>query len=411
MNQTTPPNKPCVLVVDDEINVLKSIRRTLHKLDIELILVDTPEKALNILSKKNIDVVLSDMKMPTINGAELLATVAKQQPNSFRIILSGYADVDSMLAAINQGKVHRYLNKPWSNDELVDVIKDGIELSQLRYDNSRLLAQIQNQNRELETKVSLRTRQIKAALTKIQKHSGGLERALYNVIVSHPNIDGKFARQVSKSALQLSKAVGLNEKEQKIVRLAALICQIGLIGISDSLITNSYSALNFEQKQAFKNQANIARMILSPLQSLEEEIEIIACQFDKINGDIEPPKGAKIVSICRDYWRYRMGIIQNEQMTVQATHTEMLKHAGVKYDKSMLLAFSEIEHHTVDQNSEGGVATGDLAPGMQLKNDMYNDLHILILPEGHIFTEVSINKLKKFEQGNGSKMLHDVDLG
>lgn len=408
-------HKPSVLIVDDEVNILRSIRRTLHKMDIELLIADAPEKALEILSKRKVDVVLSDMKMPNMNGAQLLAKVAEQQPNSFRIILSGYADVESMLAAINHGKVHRYLNKPWGNEELLGVIQDGIELSQLRMENARLLelTQQQNQkladnNKELEKTVSMRTRQIRSALTRIQRHSSGLERAFYNVIVSHPNIDGKFARQVSESAEQLAKTLNLTKKEQMVVRFAGLICEIGLVGLSIDLLEKPFSLLNYEQKKAYVNQAGIAQLILAPLQGLDEEMDTIACQFELVNSENMPPTGARIISICRDYWRYRMGRILPNSLSARETQVEMLKHAGVQYDMSMLETFFCLDNYTLEQISGGVMNSDSLKPDMELRKDLYNNSHILLLPAGHVFTEISIAKLKKFERGYGTKLTLDI---
>lgn len=417
MSQAAALRKPSILVVDDEVGILKSIRRTLHKMDVELTLLDKPEKAIEILSQRKFDVVLSDMKMPNINGADLLAQVAKQQPDSFRIILSGYADIESMLAAINHGKVHRYLKKPWNNDELMEVINDGIELSKLRYENSRLIALTQEQNKmlaqnnkELEIKVKLRTKQILSALTKIKKHNDGLERTLYNVIVSHPNIDGKFARQVSESAHRLAKLLALPEREQTAAKLAGLICEIGMIGLPNSLITKNYSEMSYSQKKEFQSQTNVARLILSPLQGLDDEIEIIACQFEMINGDNPPSVGARIISICRDYWRYRMGRITESHLSHKDTQLNMLKRAGFEYDKGMLSSFFALEHTDIGLTSQNGVRSEDLVVGARLQNDLYNDLHILLLPAGHVFTQTSIAKLKKFEVGNKSKMMFDVAM-
>jgi response regulator RpfG family c-di-GMP phosphodiesterase len=417
MSQAEDIRKPSILVVDDEVGILKSIRRALLKIDVEITFIDVPEKAIAMLSKKKFDVVLSDMKMPNMTGAELLANVAEKQPDSFRIILSGYSDAESMLAAINHGKVHRYLKKPWNNDELVAVINDGIELSKLRYENGRLIKLTQAQNKklannniELETKVKLRTKQILSALTKIQKHSNSLERTLYNVIVSHPNIDGKFARQVSESACQMATSLALSDKEQKVIRLAGLICEIGMIGLPHNIINKCYADMSYAEREQFQGQTNVARLILSPLQGLNDEVEIIGSQFDMMNQANPPTVGARIISICRDYWRYRMGRISKAHLSYQETSIIMNKRAGFEYDKDMLSSFFELEHPEIDQTGQNGLRSEDLVVGAKLQSDLYNDLHILLLPAGHVFTQASITKLKKFDESNSKKMRFDVSI-
>lgn len=103
---TSNDSPPVVLAVDDETNILRSIQRTLHGENLELLLTDTPEKAVRILESQAIDVIISDMKMPNMSGAEVLKKAAELQPSAFRIILSGYADIEMMLSAIKIGRAH-----------------------------------------------------------------------------------------------------------------------------------------------------------------------------------------------------------------------------------------------------------------------------------------------------------------
>lgn len=406
---------PVVLAVDDETNILRSIRRTLHGQNIELLLTDAPEKAIRILESQVVDVVMSDMKMPNINGADVLKKAAELQPSAFRIILSGYAEIDMMLAAINDGKVHRYLNKPWNNDSLTEVISEGIERTLLRKENARLLkltqvqnAKLANMNNELEQKVSLRTRQIKAALRAAKQHSVSLERVLYNVIVSHPNIDGGFARQVSESASQLGTKLKFSEKETHAVRLAGLICEIGQISLPKDILERPFSELNYQQQKIFISQVNQAKLILTPLLTLENEIELIAKQFEPVNDEPRPPAGANVIAICRDYWRYRHGRILPTKLSAKEARKEMLKHAGVKYDSKFLSIFIEMDIQTLYKEDRDMKTPHHLKPGMRLNNDLYNESHILLLPKGHVFNEASIAKLRQFEAGYEGDLLVDV---
>ena len=412
---TSNDSPPVVLAVDDETNILRSIQRTLHGENLELLLTDTPEKAVRILESQAIDVIISDMKMPNMSGAEVLKKAAELQPSAFRIILSGYADIEMMLSAINEGKVHRYLNKPWNVQALKEVINEGVERTLLRKENARLLkltqiqnARLANMNQELEQKVTLRTRQIKTAFKAARQHSIALERVLYNLIVSHPKIDGGFARQVSESAKQLATNLKLSNKEIYAVRLAGLICEIGQISLPQDILDRPFSELSYQQQKIFMTQVEQAKLILSPLISLENEIELIAKQFELVNDEPRPPAGANIIAICRDYWRYRHGRILTLKLSAEGARNEMLKHAGVKYDKNFLATFIEMDIQTLTEVEDGMKTSSDLKPGMRLNSDLYNDLHILLLPQGHIFTKASIIKLRQFESGYKRTLFIDV---
>ncbi|WP_100658675.1 HD domain-containing phosphohydrolase [Alteromonas flava] len=398
--------QPVVLAVDNESNSLGAIRKVLPQLNARLLLTDSPAKALQLLTSKSVDVIIADMRMPGANGAEFLAQAAQIQPNAFRIILNGRADVDAMLKAINDNKVHRYLLEPWEDKVLKESIAEGIERSHLRNENARLLALTRAQNERLATinqtlssKVKLRTRQIKAALNSTQQHSQALERVLYNLIVSHPSIDGGFARQVSESAQQLAATLGLNTKDQFVIRLAGLICEIGLIGIPADIIDRPFAELNIQQQQRYISQVEQAKLILAPLVSLESEIELIAKQFDSVHAKPSPPTGARIIAICRDYWRYRTGRILPRKLSAKDSRKEMQKYQGVKYDKSILRQFIQQDIKLLATAHEGQLTTRQLLPGMILRSDLYNAEHFLLLPQGHVFTEASIAKLIHIETG------------
>ena len=127
-----------VLFVDDEPNILRAIKRALFTMDITLLLADSGEKALELLSTNDVHVVISDMKMPQMSGAQLLEQVAKLYPDTFRVVLTGYADIESTIKAVNEGKIHRYLQKPWDNQELIRVVEEGLERVKLKAENERL---------------------------------------------------------------------------------------------------------------------------------------------------------------------------------------------------------------------------------------------------------------------------------
>lgn len=124
---------PTVLLVDDEPEVLDGLRRTLRREPYQLEATTSPLEALAILASKHVDVVVSDLDMPELPGTELVARIRRDHPEVVRILLTGDASLDSALRAINEGEVHRYLTKPWDNDELRATLRDALaRLDELR---------------------------------------------------------------------------------------------------------------------------------------------------------------------------------------------------------------------------------------------------------------------------------------
>ena len=297
-----------VLFVDDEPNILRAIKRALFTMDITLLLADSGAKALELMSNNDVHVVISDMKMPQMSGAELLEQVAINYPETFRVVLTGYADIESTIKAVNQGKIHRYLQKPWDNQELIAVVEEGLERVKLKAENLRLqkLTRLQNRklrdvNASLEQVVQKRTRQIKAALHKIEKHNIAMEQVLFNVISINPNINGKFAIEVSELASKLARIARLEKEEIKQVRYAGLICELGLLGLETEDFNAPFSKLKYQQQQNYLSQTKQAALILAPAHELHQVSDIIEFQFEHYNGSglynkvaKEIPAGARI---------------------------------------------------------------------------------------------------------------------
>jgi DNA-binding NtrC family response regulator len=124
--------KPAVLIVDDEEMVLTSIRAFLKlETDYEVHGFTDPEQALRFLESHPVDVAVADYVMPKMNGIQFLARAKQLQPEATRILLTGYADKQSAIQAINEVGLFHYLEKPWENAQLLLVIQNGIERAQL----------------------------------------------------------------------------------------------------------------------------------------------------------------------------------------------------------------------------------------------------------------------------------------
>ena len=404
-----------VLFVDDEPNILRAIKRALFTMDITLLLADSGAKALELMSNHEVHVVISDMKMPQMSGAELLEQVAINYPDTFRVVLTGYADIESTIKAVNQGKIHRYLQKPWDNQELISVVEEGLERVKLKAENTRLqkLTRLQNRklrdvNASLEQVVQKRTRQIKAALNKIEKHNIAMEQVLFNVISINPNINGKFAIEVSELASKLARIARLEKDEIKQVRYAGLICELGLLGLETEDFKAPFSKLKYQQQQNYLSQTKQAALILAPAYELHQVSDIIEFQFEHYNGSglynkvaKEIPAGARILAIARDYWRLVTGRMSGVEMSPRDAKLEMKKHRNTRYDGEFLDLLLEAEDVTTSKLLSTSLKATQLNPGMVLAQNLYNDSHILILPEGHVFSDATIQKLVHFEEERG----------
>jgi FixJ family two-component response regulator len=146
MNKT----KRTLLCIDDEPNILNALKRLLRKEDFRLLTANSGKAGLQVLAENEVHVVLSDQRMPEMNGTEFLKQVKASHPDIIRIILTGYTDVDSIGEAINEGHIYKFFLKPWNDQNLKLEIRQAFEQYELVQDNRRLHDQVFQQNEELK---------------------------------------------------------------------------------------------------------------------------------------------------------------------------------------------------------------------------------------------------------------------
>ena len=140
-----------VLCVDDELNVLRSLKRLLRKEPFRLLIAESGAEALEVLKKEEVHVVCSDYRMPGMTGTELLSKVAELYPLTVRVVLSGYADIAAIVEAINNGHIYRFLSKPWNDEQLKANLKSCLEHQELIESHHRLTEELVQRNAELRS--------------------------------------------------------------------------------------------------------------------------------------------------------------------------------------------------------------------------------------------------------------------
>ncbi|RUO31260.1 EAL domain-containing protein [Aliidiomarina soli] len=123
--------RPTLLLVDDEPNVLRSLNRLLRRDGYHVLTAETADEAFELLAQHQVQVIISDQRMRHMNGTELLNHVKSMYPGIVRIVLSGYMDLESVTAAINQGQIYKFLTKPWDDKELREVVRKAVRLAEV----------------------------------------------------------------------------------------------------------------------------------------------------------------------------------------------------------------------------------------------------------------------------------------
>ncbi|HBT88955.1 response regulator [Desulfobacter sp.] len=158
-----------ILIVDDEKNIGKALERLIKRIGVRSFYAASAPQALDFIQKSEsiISMILSDQRMPGMEGTEFLEKARAITPDTVRFLITGYADINAVAGAVNRGAVHRFITKPWNNDDLLEMIKSGLQHYELLVENKNLFALAKKQNarlynlsQELKQKASEHKREI-----------------------------------------------------------------------------------------------------------------------------------------------------------------------------------------------------------------------------------------------------------
>ena len=149
MGDTKQNDKIKILYIDDEHHNLTSFKAT-FRIDYDVHVAISAEEGKAILKENDIEIIITDQRMPEITGVEFLESIIEDYPDVMRVLLTGYSDIQAVIDAINRGMVYRYLNKPINEEELRSVIKNAYEVYSLRKENKELTKTLLRVNEQLE---------------------------------------------------------------------------------------------------------------------------------------------------------------------------------------------------------------------------------------------------------------------
>ena len=179
--------KCSLLVVDDEPYILSTLAALLNA-DFEVLTADSAEAAQEFFKSREIDLILSDQKMPRMSGVQLLEWVRENYPKTVRLLMTGFAELEEAVEAINRGQVFRYLFKPWRPQELMETLQGAAKTFILERSHEQLLEELRQLNLELEKRVAQRTKELEDAMHELEQKNKMLEKlALTDPLTNLPN--------------------------------------------------------------------------------------------------------------------------------------------------------------------------------------------------------------------------------
>lgn len=187
---TSTGKKHSLLIVDDEPEVLAGLRGMFRR-QYRVFTVPRALEALELLQREEIHVVVTDQRMPDMSGTDFLARVSEEFPNIVRLMITGYADIDSVIDAINRGHVYRYISKPWDPAELESAVRQAADQYDLMAERRRLLKELQEANQLKTAFITIASHELNTPLTIV---IGMLQLALAKN--NEPNVESYLERSL-----------------------------------------------------------------------------------------------------------------------------------------------------------------------------------------------------------------------
>lgn len=145
--------RPIVLCVDDETAILHALRRVFLDEPWQTLFAPSGQEGLQLVVAHDVDLILADFRMPGMDGVEFLKRVKAVRPDCLRVVLSGYADINLIISALNEGQIYKFLSKPWNDDELRHHVRKLLDIQRLSRENRRLSAEMASLNVRLEQRI------------------------------------------------------------------------------------------------------------------------------------------------------------------------------------------------------------------------------------------------------------------
>lgn len=432
MNQeaTLPESTPATLLfIDDEANILAALKRLFRPLGYTILTAESGAEALALLEKETVDLVICDMRMPNMTGAEVLEQICGKWPDVVRILLTGYSNLGSTIAAINRGEIYRYISKPWDDNDIALIVRDALERKHLLAEKQRLEALTLRQNEELkelntslEDKVRLRTDELRAAVESLARAHEQLKKDYFATIQVFANLmelrKGTMAghsRRVAQLCRNIAHGMNFQETEVQNLEVAALLHNIGKIGLPDRLLDRPFAELSYEERGQFKKHPLRAAAILMALAPLADAAQLIRYHREHYDGIGNSsglhasaiPLGARILLVASDYESLQEGLIGRDRLAPDQALNMIINGRSTHYDPAVVDVFRELvanagQHGHVE--TEFQLISGQLREGMLLTRDIVTSNGMLLLLKDSTLNAEHIREIREFEQVAGEQL-------
>lgn len=274
------------MVVDDE-KMITTTLSTMFKLMLRenVIVFNDVDQALACeeLKKNEVDLIISDFMMPKMNGLEFLKNVSEKSPNTVTILLTGYADKENAIKSINEIGLYYYLEKPWDNNDLIKIVKNGLEKKELEDSLKIKYEELEDSHQKITRLYEL----LKHEYNTETENTKNLIITLANVIEAKDKYTDGHTRRVGIISRRLGERLGLEKEKLNLLETAGMIHDIGKVGVPENIL-NKPGRLTAQEYEIIKKHSETGETIIKPLSSLKNCLVMVRNHHEKLDGSGYP---------------------------------------------------------------------------------------------------------------------------
>jgi response regulator RpfG family c-di-GMP phosphodiesterase len=433
--------KHSILIVDDEESILKSLRRLFRNENYDISTATNGAEGLIMMreAQKPFSLIISDQRMPVMTGVQFLSEARKLQSDAMRVLLTGYSDMDAIVNAVNSGGIHRYLTKPWKDEDLLLQVRQILEQYELILENRKLLELTGKQNEELvllnsslEEKVKEKTGEIIQKNNELTHLNHELEANLYNTVKAfgslvekhNPGLAG-HNRRVGYLTREVVQFLGLPENEAIHIEIAALLHDIGKLGFPQKLMEYKREQWTTEEKKLFEKHPLYSQETVYFVKKLDHVGIMTRTHHERYDGQGYPdqlkeeeiPLGARIIAVADAYDKIAnlevnegnaitaakasQGHLGEEKFLEGAAILHLKQESFLAYDPDIVKAFLAIlKTKKIMYPEEKKIPVRNLEEGMMLTRPLYSSSGRFLLPQKTNLTASLVHKLKLLHEND-----------
>lgn len=389
-------NKQYVLVVDDEASILRALQRTFYGQPFELHTAQSGEEAIGLLEQRNYDLVLSDMRMPGMSGADVLHRAYDFNPASVRMLISGFSDHDLIIKAINNGRIHGFVEKPWSNHCLVDKVK-------------ALLAEQQAENQAKKSElqpIEYSTDDVTPSEAE-QKQGRQVLVMMSQVMRQRLPEQWSHCRRVAKLARLFARYMNYPVHVQSQCYMVGRFYALGRMLLADELNRKAEHSFSKSEHRQLMQHFNFGQNLLALDDKLSVVMEAIT-QLPYSKFTDQSRIEARIASMIIHYDKLVSGQLTPNAMSVREAQKVLRSKQGSEFDSDLVEHFIRMLGSCQKQQLSGAVKrfhVGQLEPGMRLAEHLKTASGQIWLAQGTVLTSRMIDSLKASEHKLGAAIV------